>query len=652
MPRVGQIIPEYLVPHVKTYINDNTAFVEEVTATDPSIRFLCVFASDKGDAKHVKLIDSTTKFIEEYGVPNYEKYGQAPYMPYTSLATGNAKCWCLRVADLEHATQANVIVYAETTKVEATGDTPAELKVKFTTKTIDTIVGNLDNPENVLKTAMLEDASETKIPLFAIAVNGVGTYGNSYGIRIVKDNTTTTNTGYCMYTLELFDKSSGAVVVKEHFTVCFDLAVITGTTTLYYASDVINDPEKGSHTISLITNDDGFTKLYAAYKETVADVEIEPFTACDLLYGTKAGTNFNLTGYTVVTEADSANFSSATGLAFAGGSDGRFDPAYEYEVEDETTGTKTIKKLTAEERQKVITDAFVKVLTKPERLYNAPVPEIFSKRRTPAEFILDAAFPCAIKNKLAELAIHRYDAQLVLDAGINLTTPDAIRNYAASTGTDEINGYAQHSDFIISKECQHYSTKDPFNQKIIEVSYTYYLAKALANHYIGVGNHVPMVGETYALLDNQIKNSIRPEIDADDLETKDELYKLGVNFVESIGENRYVHATQITAQSAHVWSDLSETSNVSVLLEMKRLLEEYVSSRLYNFADPQDRTKFTEGAERILGDYAPTKIQSYSVYFDMNEFETERSIIHCYLAVTFRQLAKRGIIEIDINKRV
>ena len=35
----------------------------------------------------------------------------------------------------------------------------------------------------------------------------------------------------------------------------------------------------------------------------------------------------------------------------------------------------------------------------------------------------------------------------------------------------------------------------------------------------------------------------------------------------------------------------------------------------------------------------------------MNAWEAERSIMHCYVAIQFRTLNKRTIIEIDVNKR-
>ena len=68
MPRSAQIIPEYLVPHVKTYINDNSTFTE--TTANPSedgVRLLCVFASTKGEDGVIKPITSLSDYIEEYG---------------------------------------------------------------------------------------------------------------------------------------------------------------------------------------------------------------------------------------------------------------------------------------------------------------------------------------------------------------------------------------------------------------------------------------------------------------------------------------------------------------------------------------------------------------------------------------------------------
>jgi hypothetical protein len=72
----------------------------------------------------------------------------------------------------------------------------------------------------------------------------------------------------------------------------------------------------------------------------------------------------------------------------------------------------------------------------------------------------------------------------------------------------------------------------------------------------------------------------------------------------------------------------------------------------YNFANKAERIRFTETAQRLINPFVGTKIAEGVVEFQMSPWEEERSILHCYLGVKYRTLGKRGIIEIDINKRV
>ncbi len=89
-----------------------------------------------------------------------------------------------------------------------------------------------------------------------------------------------------------------------------------------------------------------------------------------------------------------------------------------------------------------------------------------------------------------------------------------------------------------------------------------------------------------------------------------------------------------------------------VLLEIARKVEDRMRSMLYDFAQEEDRNRFTRDTKRDIDPYAPTQIASGSVYFDANQWEQERNIVHCYLAIVYNGLFKRGILEIDINKRV
>ena len=44
-------------------------------------------------------------------------------------------------------------------------------------------------------------------------------------------------------------------------------------------------------------------------------------------------------------------------------------------------------------------------------------------------------------------------------------------------------------------------------------------------------------------------------------------------------------------------------------------------------------------------------VESFSVRFDVTEWEAQRHIVHGYIDITFRQLSKQFILEFNINSR-
>lgn len=641
MPRQGQIIPEYLVPHVQTYINDNSIFTDTVSSpSDDGIRSIHVFASAKGEDGVLKSFTDYTEYLEEYGTPNYTLYGQPCYMPYVALLGGNAKCWCMRVMP-ETATYANAVIVANVkTGTQTVVITPAELDengdevtpavteerptvfVKFTSNQIE----NLTDKDS-LAAVMLEmtnadanDEGYKQYPIMAIATKGRGAYGNSLRLRITTDTASDTENDFKNYVFEVLD-SEGGLTKKETFYGCLVENSVVANTSLY-VEDVIGDSDSGSKKLEVAVNADNLNAIYELYKSTITLAEGEeyvPFDEFDFVGGsTKAKTSIK--GYVVdATSTDAITLDRTDGILLSGGDDSTFAST------------------NSAEREAAIAAEYLKAF-KGEEPYDTA---ILSKRRSPAEFIMDAGYSNEVKMALAQLALKRYDARCIIDAGIINTTTSA-KNWA----TDML----ALDDRIISKECQHFKVKDPFTSKIMPVTITYFLAAELPNHYANYGNHIPFVGSRYAQLTGYVKNSLKPMIDADDLETKEALYTNRVNFFECIAEDTYVRGTQGTSQT--VWSDLSEENNVAVMLDMKRQVEEYVGTKLYNFAEPEDRALFTEDVDRMFADYINSKVRSFSVVFDMNAYEEERSILHCYLSIVFRTMAKRGIIEIDINKRV
>jgi hypothetical protein len=647
MPRTEQIIPKYNVPHLLTVVNNNStvAPVANVTAADPSIRFLYIFPSERGKDGCIT-IRSTSEYINTFGTPNFKKYGQAPYMPYLSLSTGKAICHCIRITPPD-ASYANVVIMANVSKSEN------EVTVTYTATSI--VPGESDKGLVDLDTfAAKVDALKvdgSKYPVVAFASNGRGVYGDN--LRIILSSMTSVDNArpYKSYNAQLIDTSRGATPL-ESFEFSMDVAAILDKKPMY-VMDTINDPETGSSNIVAYANDEFIDAVYNAYSEvctTAGDTPV-PLNEFDILFGkTKSSLgSTDIAHFKIGTESisgsPSVKLDATLGTAFNGGSDGAF-----------AEGAEGRDNAIVEEYKKAMfigsDDKFLEAFpTETSRRYGSYAS---SKRRTPTDIILDANYPDAVKLALYELALRRSDARLTLDSGIHATSSALFAWDKTFANSDDVYYFTPANEdehvWVTSRENSWGKVRDPFTGKIINVTYTWILAQQLPHHYIDNGTHIPFTGERYTLVSGFIPNSIRPIVDADDLETKEAYYTRRINTVDTLGENRYIRATQVTVDPT--MSDLSEEHNVMVLLEMKRALENLVLSKLYDFSDNEDRLRFTSDAERLFETYPNRKVRTYSVYFDMNEFEQARSILHCYLAVTFRQISTRGIVEIDINSRV
>jgi len=799
MPITGQIVPSYLHPHTETFINDNTVFEEVVSPPQDGVRFICALTSSKGRDGVLLPFDVSSKYLEEYGNPNYKLFGQSGYMPYTALLTAQAKAWCMRVMP-DDATYANVVVLAKAKVVEVDPLTPTDFKVvldaaKFTftwsavvgatgydiyegvtkiasvgvvttydlttiatgthtyhiigkngvilsapsEKTVITYnsdivtedvlnafstgaitttsvvfnwklttaqvgvafrlykklstAGSLYSPTTVdistgvftgtmtgltpdtgytFKLSAYKDATEVVFaeltvdtapvipantqlvikhesvfipdfadktdfstlvdamattvadsdgfktyPLFGTYVLGRGLYGNDLRIRLSSDLQMDKDNGYKNFRIEVLD-SVGGIHRKEIFSGSFFPDAVDSAVTSLFMNDVISDPDTGSTKMGMYVCETSFNDLLTLYKTSVDPTTTITMATFDVITGlTPAGVVIPTIEFTA--GVNSVSLDNVEGLLLSGGDDGSFT----YDV------------ATLAERETAIDAAYIAAFE------GTTDPKILSKRQTPAELILDACYSDEVKRALVGLMLKRYDAYGFVDAGLHNTNTSVI-NWATSFGS--------LGDRIFSKECQHYYIRDAFTGKSIPVTTTYFLAGQLPVHFKTVGKHVPLAGDVFGKLVGGIRGSLKPIVDADDAEIKEALYVARVNYFECIAENTFVRGTQGTSQL--IWSDLSEENNMHVLLEMKRIVESMTASKRYQFAEAEDRKNFTEAADRVFSNYRGKQCRDAQVYFDMSAWEEERSIIHCYLSVIFRTMAKRGIVEIDINKRV
>lgn len=632
MPQEVQIVPKYLHSHVETYINDYTQFDDEAAPTvDTNSKFICVFRSPMGIDNTVVKKTDLKDFKATFGKSDYAKYGQPLMMPLAMLSTGSASCYCMRVMP-EDAYAANCVLVmkykfdTETGKMVIKYSASYIGKENFSSpsfyKTQKAFKTQLRMYAQALRTNEPDGEGFLQIPLVTFRMSGRGTYGNNYRWRIARNVEYETDYGIKMFSFEALNTMEG---LQKTSTFVGALTTSKKYVGLTLINDILDSQEKGAAVMDVQVFDDYLEEVYNEYVDFVKGLdeelqdEIPDLDCFDPFFGRAVGSDELCGNIEIIPESlgtDDISVDRPQGIQLAGGDDGAFSS---------TNSDQAIYEATTQ----CYIDAFEGNLDK----------MILSTRRVPADAILDANYPFEVKEALATFANFREDCLLYLDAGTE-TTLAQIDNM--------IEQYKVFNTRNISKEFQHYTTRDFETQKKVEVTVTFFFAQTLANHYRQYGSHVPFV-KAYTQLTGHIKDSLEPVVDDIDLDVKEKLYKNRINYFETIEENVYQRCSQNTAQMIN--SDLMEENNMNTLFLLKKNLERDCWNRLYDFTSAEDRARFSEVETAKFANWRGSKLDTISINFDVNEWEMERSIVHCYVAVQFRNLMKRVIIEIDVNKR-
>ena len=618
MPQEIQIVPKYLHSHVETYINDYTTFDDEAAAeNDENVKFIAVFSSGEGiDNKFVKR-KSKKAFTRTFGKLDFSKYGQPMMMPLAELENGYATVNCMRVMP-EDAAYSNAILSMKYKKDETTG--------KFTIQHICEFFNeiNTDAELEISMNSLMNKEPDAdgfvKIPYCRIRMVGRGIYGNQYRFRIVNNFEYEKEYGIKMFTFEVISTKTSLASLEQYVG-----SIITSpsydTSTLI--NDVIDDKELGDAYFDIRVDEAAIDTVYNDFKTFVESLpenlqddipdedKFDPFFGCgvaSLIQNTNIDIDTISDGVVAVDKVD--------GIPLCGGSDGSLGDDIDPEL-----------------KSAALTQLYCKA-------FEGELDEqILSNRRIPCDVYLDANYPYEAKQSLYQLMIARNDAVGYMDAGI-VTSKAQIATI--------IQDYKQFNERNCSKNFQYYKVRDPQTKRKIDVTITYFFAQRIAYHFKIYGKHIPFVKKK-CTLDGHIKNSLLPAIELIDCDLKEELYNNRFNYFETTAENTFVRSCQNTAQVQN--SDLLEENNMHVLYEMKRIIENDCIENLYNFANAEERQQFKEYEEAKFATWIGREVYSFAIDFQMNAWEAERSILHCYVSVQFRTLNKRTIIEIDVNKR-
>lgn len=631
MPQEVQIVPKWLHSHVETYINDYTQFDDAAAVpVDTNTKSICVFRSSKGiDNVFVKK-DDLNDFKKTFGKSDYKKFGQPLMMPLAMLTAGSSTCYCMRVMP-DDAYAANCILSMYYKFDDASGKMIIKYKASYIDKavfsdnslyrTAKIFKQQLKNYAQALRTNEPDADGFMRIPIATFRMAGRGVYGNTFRWRIARNVDYENDYQIKMYSFEALDTANG---LEKIATYVGSLVTSMKYTNITLINDILDSRENGSVVMDVSVFDDYIEELYEQFKEFVNGLdeslrdEIPDLDCWDIFFARgvandKLNANMDIIPGDIMGEEISIDAPQGTSLC--GGDDGVFGQEDEQAI------------------YRAEVDAYIRAF---EGEFDKT---ILSTRRVPCDVLLDANYPFEVKEVMADLINTREDCLLYLDAGTE-TTLSQVDNI--------IERYSIFNTRNISKEFQHYTIRDFETKKKVEVTITYFYAQKLAIHYHSYGNHIPFV-KAYTQLTGHVKNSLEPVVDDVDLELKEKLYVNRINYFETIEENMYQRCSQNTAQMIN--SDLMEENNMNTLFELKKLLERDCWNRLYDFTSAEDRARFSETEMAKFANWQGRKLDTLSIKFDVNEWEMERSIVHCYVAVQFRNLMKRTIIEIDVNKR-
>lgn len=713
MAQTVQIVPKYTFPYVETVINDYTVVDtsnDNSVVEDPAIYYIIPFVSSKGIDNYFIKKRTREDFVASYGDSNYKKYGQ-PLMQALNIAEeANTAIWCMRVMP-ENATYAHNVIsgyFKGDTSSDVADASKRKFRIKFVQKhagedspiisksDLDAFAAKLDGETS--KGVYKDAEGYTQVPgLVKLWSAGRGRYGNNYRLRVAQDVYYEKDYGIKFYDFEIISTETG-------FDKTSNYVGATVTSPKYNAetliNDILDDQEAGVVPVYVYFDEDGVEDIYDAYndwckalvpdlqkeytdklssygvsdamvdgtanvpEDKLANVEelrgikgkinyastVVDLDAFDVIFGrdvastdepvfikypaaltsdidTKAE-GYNAADYT---SSDIVSFDSVAGIKLYGGSDGYFEkPRVEKVVSKD--GTIVNKQWTVEDEiqycyKKAFSGDYDKRVLVPERIR--------------AHALWDANYSFEVKSTMADLTILRNDALCYLDCGIQPSFTDIELKQM-------IKDYSVFTDNKISKNIQFYYVKEPTTKKRVPVTITYFLSRKFASHQMDNGFWIPLV-KTNAQLSGHVKDSLYPTVEAYEVELKETLVENRFNYFETVDDNTFQRATQNTAQSDT--SDLLEENNVTILYTLKREIEKDISDELYDFSDADTRASFKQYETAKFASWVGSRIQALTIDFTMNEWEAERSILHCYLGVTFRGLQKRGILEIDINKR-
>lgn len=312
-----------------------------------------------------------------------------------------------------------------------------------------------------------------------------------------------------------------------------------------------------------------------------------------------------------------------------------------------------------------------------EKIYQNQYKRFFSGEFDKDIFNLDVYFPNAIfdanfdkdvKLAIQRLVAYRGDLMAYMDMGIgNVKSYDGVAELIPSmeSGLDlsADSQYAYVRDMHIAVTCLYYKTRNPYNNKVIDVTGTYGLSNLYVRHFAnGAGNvfagisngitlneiirgsvnYIPKIYPTSEMTSLTNIGGVYPSDDATIINEKQMMCDLKVNY-GCYYDDRFSIETEYTLNPSE--SEFSYFNNVALVCAMMQAIRKACPAARYQFITADDLGIYREAVENAMKPWK-NKFAYLNFKYVQDDTALENKIFYAAIEVAFKPFAQAEIFEL------
>jgi hypothetical protein len=283
--------------------------------------------------------------------------------------------------------------------------------------------------------------------------------------------------------------------------------------------------------------------------------------------------------------------------------------------------------------------------------------------------VFDANYDNEVKLAIQRLAAYRGDFMCYMDMGINkVKSFEDCNDLIPSTlgGLDltaETSEYFYVRDMHVAVTCLYYKIRNPYDNRVIQVTGTYGLSNLYIAHFMnnvgdvfagisngitigniieGTVNYIPKIYPTSEMTSLNNIGGVYPSDDSTIVNEKQLMCDLKVNY-GCYYDDRFSIETEYTMNPTE--SEFSYWNNVALVCMMMQSIRKACPAARYQFITADDLTVYKDAVETAMKPWK-NKFASIKFKYVQDDAALENKIFHAAIEVVFRPFAQAEIFEL------